>query len=201
MPVAHTGHEGERQVLVAQARCWWPALGAAASVVGCCMGCWLGRRCWQAGRGRKCPKQKWHPGGFWWQPGRDRVDVEADVAGEALGAGWSQSWGPAGDPRGLWGHLKDLHVSGRWGEGGPKQSTRTVSSCDLRAGMGQRATSVKDGRTRRIPIRTFQEGPIAMDLCHREKALQGVPVRQMACAMGSLPRGQGKGALCGQDAI
>lgn len=59
-------------------------------------------------------------------------------AGEALGTGWSQSWGPVGYPRGQWGRLKDLRVSGRWGEGGPKRSTRTVSSCDLRAGMGQR---------------------------------------------------------------
>lgn len=50
-------------------------------------------------------------------------------------------------------------------------------------------------------MRTFQEGPIAMDLSHRDKALQGIPVMQMAFAMGSPPRGQGQGALCGQDAI
>lgn len=127
--------------------------------------------------------------------------VESRVAGEALGAGWSQPWEPAGNPGGLWEHLEDLCVSGRWDKVGPKGSTRTRSSCGFRAEDGEKGDFSKGWENQEGPQNDISEGTH----CHRVSTMTtrqcGGARHWMAFAGGSPPWGQGKGSLCVQGAI
>lgn len=62
--------------------------------------------------------------------------------------------------------------------GGPRGAPGQGAPVGKGQGDGAKGTSVKDGRTRRVPMRTFQEGPMAI----------GSPPWQQGRAGGSLSR-------------